>query len=313
MTKNPIGLCRDDKTPSDWLFRSAGAIETLKRPLRQLIYPSYLRIIGPRLQRKFDPHNELAVNQWFWGYRGFDARSLRRLANWNGRVQSSSILLVGCGTGSGIDNWMEHPPVKLLGIDLFNYSRAWRQLEQRYEPILKFQQADASAMPEIPSGSFDVVASDAVLEHVKDLEKVVDEMRRVLRMGGTLWATYGPLWHSFGGDHVSGSDDLANGYNYLLLPPEEYERYLMSMGDFVHNESDGRTWWRNGLFSYLRLDDYTKVITEAGFDRCYCALVIDPRAVIWLKKNSQKGEYLLRKVSMLDLVCSAVCTIAVKI
>ena len=174
-------------------------------------------------------------------------------------------------------------------------------------------QADAAAVPQIAADSFDIVASDAVLEHVTDLPRMMSEMHRLLRPGGFLWATYGPLWHSFGGDHVSGYDSLVNGYNHLLLDPEEYEKYLDGLGEFSHDEKDGRTWWRNGLFSFLKIEDYDRIITEAGFEWRYFGLVIDPRALKWLRQNPERSNLLLQKVRMLDLVCSGIWTVASKV
>ena len=45
---------------------------------------------------------------------------------------------------------------------------------------------------------------------------------------GFLYSTFGPLWYSWGGDHVSGVNDINNGYNHLLMNDREYKNYLSS-------------------------------------------------------------------------------------
>ncbi len=47
-------------------------------------------------------------------------------------------------------------------------------------------QADALALP-FTTGSFDLVLSQAVLEHVLDPQRYVDELHRVLAPGGLVW------------------------------------------------------------------------------------------------------------------------------
>ncbi len=59
--------------------------------------------------------------------------------------------------------------------------------------------ADAATMP-FPEGTFDVVCSSNVLEHVSDPISVVRDMGRVVRPGGVVFANY-TLWLSPWGGH----------------------------------------------------------------------------------------------------------------
>ena len=72
-------------------------------------------------------------------------------------------------------------------------------------------------MKDVMSHSVDIICSDAVFEHLRHFEVAVKEMTRVLASGGVLYANFGPLWHSWGGDHISGSKDFAQGYNHIDL------------------------------------------------------------------------------------------------
>lgn len=56
---------------------------------------------------------------------------------------------------------------------------------RRFQSQIKFVTADpARAKYPLPSGSFDLIVANAVLEHVADLDMFVNEINRLLVMGG---------------------------------------------------------------------------------------------------------------------------------
>lgn len=309
----PASLPSGDRTPIGDAPLATDWRELLKRPLRKAIYPSYLRLINPVLSRKFDPNDSLAADQWYWGYRGWEPQFLRGILNRHVAISGRSILLVGCGTGRAIDSWMKFRPRYVLGLDLFDYTRAWRHLLDMYGQALGFVQGDITEMPEIYKESFDIVASDAVLEHITNVPRALGKMYQILRPGGTFYATFGPLWHSWGGDHFSGYDHADNGYNHLLLERKQYSDYLAAKGEFRHSEDDGRTWILNGLFSYLKINEYLAAIEQGGFERKYLGVVIDPQAIRWMRRHSDLRQQLLRRASEMDLLVSAILVIAIKV
>ncbi len=98
---------------------------------------------------------------------------------------SRPILDLGCGDGLIADVlFMGEPPIE-AGFDPW-----WTQLRKSrisgmYGTV---QQAMGNAMP-YPSHSFATVFSNSVLEHIPDLQPVLDEAGRVLRPGGQFIAT----------------------------------------------------------------------------------------------------------------------------
>lgn len=62
--------------------------------------------------------------------------------------------------------------------------------------------ASADRLP-FDDGSFDSVFSISVLEHILDLRAALAEMRRVLRPGGIVYASFGPIWSGCKGHHVN--------------------------------------------------------------------------------------------------------------
>jgi SAM-dependent methyltransferase len=85
------------------------------------------------------------------------------------------ILVVGGGSvGSGIEGLYADPDVDLIAFDVYA------------SPLVQFV-ADGHAIP-LAEGSVDGVIVQAVLEHVTDPWKVTEEIHRVLRTGGVVFA-----------------------------------------------------------------------------------------------------------------------------
>jgi len=175
--------------------------------------------------------------------------------------------------------------------------------------MLEFTQSDLSHIEHFSDSSLDVVGSDAVFEHVRNLSDVLLEFHRLLRPGGIVYATFGPLWYCWGGDHISGYDAIAAGYNHLVLDRSAYTRYIDTLGTFSHSEHDGRTWIENGLFSYLRPTQYLEALEKAGFHREYVALIIEPRAIKCLLENPVLASMLLGKHDKFDLIVTGMTII----
>ncbi|MHB1300115.1 MAG: class I SAM-dependent methyltransferase [Burkholderiales bacterium] len=286
----PVG----DKTPQGWELPRTEPSERIKRLIRKLVYPAYLKLINPVLQKRFDPENRLDADQWFWGHRGLEYGLLRKNLDRIADIRGKHILIAGCGTGRDIPSWMDYRPKQVVGVDYFSYDRAWAALCSQYSSAatLGFVQGDLGDFREMPSASFDLIGSDAVFEHLKNLPEVLEEFYRLLKDDGVIYATFGPLWYSWGGDHVSGYDEIRNGYNHVILSPENYQRYLDAYGEFSHSEDDGRTWVEHDLFSYLRPAEYLSALEAAGFKKMYLGVVIDPRAVRCLQEHPNIGQLL---------------------
>jgi ubiquinone/menaquinone biosynthesis C-methylase UbiE len=308
-------LPEGDKTPADWQMPRDHIFEVwLKKPLRRLLYPAYLKLISPFVQRRFDPDDNLQVDQWYWGNRGLEFELLRTRLHRLIGITGQRVLVAGCGTGRDLPSWLQYQPLSLLGVDYFNYRRAWEALTSKYRGHqISFIQGELGNLDGIEDESVDIVGSDAVFEHVQDLAAVLKEFYRILRPDGAIYATFGPLWYSWGGDHISGYDCLASGYSHLVLNPESYEEYLESAGAFSHSEHDGRTWIKHRLFSYLRPKAYLGLLQEAGFSKLHLGLVLEPRAIRCLRENPEIKLRLLEMAGELDLILTGITLIYKKV
>lgn len=292
----PVG----DFTPPNYILPKHDKGGFFKQIIRRYCYPFYNLLTNIVLSRKFKD-SDLKPDLWLWGQRGNDYERHRRRVNKYIPLKNKKILIAGCGTAKDIETWVTYCPKAIIGVDWFSYAAAWKlwithfKITAPYTKI-QFMQADLAKISQVENDSIDVVGSDAVFEHLKNLQGVLNEFYRILVPGGILYATFGPLWNGYGGDHVSGYDHFLSGYNHLILPDHEYRQYLLDMGEQTHSEDDGRTWIEHDLFSRLKALDYLRLIEAAGFRRIFVSAIVDPRAVACIRDP----DFNRSKVSNLD-------------
>jgi len=253
---------------------------------------------------------------WLLGQRGNDYERHRRRVNKFYNLNGATILVAGCGTARDVISWLSYKPSKVIGVDYFSYKRAWEIWRAEYEFLgfkteVSFEQQDLEHLASIQTSSIDVVSSDAVFEHIKNLPTVLGEFSRVLKPGGLVYASFGPLWFGYGGDHVSGYDNIYNGYSHLLMSKTDYKNYLDCLGEYVRSEDDGRTWVEHDLFSKLLPAQYIEALEGAGFERVFVSAMIDPSALRALAdgvlRNALVNKY--PKISIVDFAISAMTII----
>ena len=106
-------------------------------------------------------------------------------------VGDAHVLEVGCGTGVMAEQINALPGVTLIATDF-----SPRFVELTAARGVDTRQADICYLP-FDDASFDVVFAGWMLYHVRDLERALNEVRRVLRPGGTFVAV------TNGNDHLA--------------------------------------------------------------------------------------------------------------
>lgn len=160
------------------------------------------------------------------------------------------ILDVGCGTGEHLKRALAH------GLEPSGLEPAPAMLEaaRKNVPDAQIEEGVATDLP-FPDGQFDAVIMIEVLRylHKHDVEKALQEARRVLRPGGTLFVTLVNRWSLDGfylfhrGRQLVSRDKYNKIHPYcLFFTPGEAERELHSAG-FVNVRTEGR------LFGPVRL------------------------------------------------------------
>ena len=122
-----------------------------------------------------------------------DTRKTRRKAYYDvisqaiDRVNSPTVLELGCGTGIDINNiHKDHSSIKPFASDILPQSlRIGRRVSRLTDCHVNFFVADTLNLP-IKSNHVDIVFSQGLIEHFKDPLKVIQEQARVIKKGGYL-------------------------------------------------------------------------------------------------------------------------------
>ena len=128
--------------------------------------------------------------------------ALRLVASLETTGSRPRVLVIGGGSvGSGSGPLYEDEGLDVVGLDV-------------YPSEVTCLVADAHGLP-FPDGAFDAVWIQAVLEHVLEPARVVDEIRRVLRPGGLVYAET-PLMQQVHEGAYDFSRFTENGHRFLF-------------------------------------------------------------------------------------------------
>lgn len=312
-----MNLPQGDKTPKDFVINNDVSFkEECKKVIRKYVYPVYNSIRNKSIEKEFSFIKQTGINNLFLGQRGTDYEALRERVDKIKNIKDSVVLIIGIGTGRDLESWLKYNPKKIIAIDYFSYDKAWKmrieQYKNGYNTEIQFLQADIVNLKSIENDSIDIVGSDAVFEHINKFSDAIKELKRVLVPDGILYANFGPLWYSWGGDHISGTENTENAYNHIRLDKDNYYKYLDTFGEFTHSEHDGRTWIKNNLFSYLKPKEYLDIIESHGLNKLFTSCVIDEKAIDYKKQYPEIYNELVLKFGEENLLISGITIIYVK-
>ena len=128
------------------------------------------------------PDYDLSYRDDFWRSRDYEDRSDRLALRSLLPAHGDNLLDVGAGFGRLADEFHGHRRVTLVDASPAMLSAA----AERYggDPRIRLIRGDALALP-FPDQSFDTVVAIRLMVHLRDPRPVFDEIRRVLRPGGT--------------------------------------------------------------------------------------------------------------------------------
>jgi SAM-dependent methyltransferase len=203
--------------------------------------------------------------------KGMSTLARRRWVDQHIPLKNSRLMVIGCGDGWDFGSYLRFQPREIVGVDLYSFSARWQQIQAYVKQAklptkVDFLQADIADLSPEKMGQFDIICSDAVFEHCQDLESVLRKLYSLLRSQGIMYASYGPLWHSWGGDHFSGRGGLDQGFNHLLLEPAAYENYFQAhLEDEASELQNGGRYVKLDLFSKLSSQQYVDLYKKVGF------------------------------------------------
>jgi SAM-dependent methyltransferase len=160
---------------------------------------------------------------------------------------------------------------------------------------VEFRVAPIEDVSFLASNSVDFIASDAVYEHCRNLPAVMAESSRILKPGGCIYASYGPLYFCAGGDHFSGRGGLETCFNHLLLEPEAYQHYLEAQRQEIEDFQGGARYIELKLFSYLTTGQYIKIFQNAYFVVKELIIEISPEALQFKRAYPDKFALIIKK------------------
>ncbi len=99
-------------------------------------------------------------------------------------AQNKVILDIGCGGGHGSYKLIRAGAKKIYGVDVIADSIEYCQAHYNH-PNLFFKQGDITRL-DFDDNSFDLICAFEVIEHIKNYQKAISELRRVLKPGGLL-------------------------------------------------------------------------------------------------------------------------------
>ena len=187
------------------------------------------------------------------------------------------VLDVGAGGGGKSLYYLTRGAKRVCAMDIVeNYRDEALAYAKRLGLDKKFSYsiADAAEMP-FEDSSFDVVIMNDAMEHVRPPEKVISEVRRVLREGGRLYINFPPYGHPFGA-HLS--DVISIPWVHLFFDEETLiKAYKELCGEL--DDRDMRISFRiskNSLgeeyFSYinkLTIKRFNEIINQSRMKKVY--------------------------------------------
>ena len=237
-------------TVSDW----KAPIYTLARPLINFEARRHLGSVHCLTRRPDFIIRErgfplIARHRW-----GVGARSLA----------GKTILVQGTGNGWDVLTWAAFQPARLIAVDAFGFD-SWPAVrasaKEHFDVSVEFVVAPLDGITCINDGLIDYCVSDAVFEHVCNLLTALRETYRILKPRGIVYASYGPLWYSAGGDHFSGRGGLQNIFNHVRLDASDYSRYFEAHREKIEDFQSGGRYVELDLFSKLRTQDTRRLCT----------------------------------------------------
>jgi len=144
--------------------------------------------LSPNLKKKIGMDNQQAYNSWSKTYdtvenktRDLEAKALRQSDFGN----ELDVLEIGCGTGKNTE-FLQTKAKYLIGAD-FSAEMLERAREKITAETVEFRQLDLREDWDFAENSFDLITCSLALEHIKDIDFVFGQARKVLRTGGQFY------------------------------------------------------------------------------------------------------------------------------
>lgn len=210
------------------------------------------------------------------------------------------VLIYGCGTGEEVFDIAKYlQPGKIIAIDYFNYSSIWKsvteQVKRKYKIDIEFMQVDFNNPQSRLFESADIIYSQAVLEHLRDMNKIFEQLQEFLKKDGYFASQWGPMWYSYSGDHISAELGHEMGFEHLLLNSEQYFDYYKSHPRNKPSIAAGeKTWLELGLHNFATYAEYIESLQKYFGNIEFLHWVVSKEAISYREKFPAKWNKILK-------------------
>jgi SAM-dependent methyltransferase len=174
-------------------------------------------------------------------------------------VEGKKFLDIGSGRGRFVIEAGKRGALKSVGVDI-------------YEPFIEFSNENLNTnYPELKDKvefklidlckyedeTFDIICSKDALEHIMDLDNMIDCAYNKLKKGGKFYIGFGPLYYSHNGEH----DTIAPfKWAHLILP----ESYLISRYNKINSTNIKSV--EDLTLNKLKFKDYKRIFENSRFE-----------------------------------------------
>lgn len=190
-------------------------------------------------------------------------------------IKSKKVLDIACGSGYGCEILLENGAKYVVGSDIseetINYAKKNYQkknIEFIINDIKKLDFLDEE---------FDCIVSFETLEHVKEQDAVITELKRVLKKGGMLIISTPNL------ESRTNDEEDINRFHKKELTVEEFKemirkkfpKYELFSQRLITDISTGKKFFRNMVLKGMKLDTkktYAKIFPQKFYSSMYNAI-----------------------------------------
>lgn len=184
-------------------------------------------------------------------------------------VKNRLVLDSGCGTGYGTSYLAASGARFVIGVDYSKKAIGYAIKHNRNINNVRFIVMDSLNL-DFKDNLFDVIVSFEVIEHVKNPEKFIKEINRVLREDGTAIVGTPNRLVSLGGNPHHIHEFEPNEFKELI---DDYFTDVKLLGkDLIFYGRRAREkWWKFSAYK-LRIDNF--IIVDSEVEKCFGLLAI---------------------------------------
>lgn len=219
------------------------------------------------------------------------------------------VLEIGCGAGAlacYIADNTDVESVTAIEPDLSMFS-----ISKPSGPNYNIIECDGRKLT-FEDNSFDYVYSIGVFEHIADLDKVFQEIERVLKPGGEVYAFFEPIFTCINGHHyqnlISEDNTLIPPYGHLFMSENEMYDYVCKKRDKLIAKDVVEWIYTSTYINRLRRKDYFNIFQNSGMKISHLSELIrinrnnGPIDNEFFNLEKKYQEYLLDSYSIEDLL-----------